>query len=213
MTRGRRPAPEAVQAAKGNTRRQRGTGKAAQAKAAQAAAAAEAAATEAKPEKVGRMPGYMTLRKRKLSVIGERTRIKTEQIMAFMQPRAEAINFLKDTDVNGFARFCRYMAEWLVSLEVIDEEGFFYETSSPHTENMKRVHPAVLMRKINEQNLRMLEAEFGFTPARRQQMMLQMANAGIGIPASAQEQQQVNEVPPPAFSPLGFLGGGAQTVQ
>lgn len=205
MTRGRRPAPETVQAAKGNTRRQRGTGKAAQAKVAEVKASA--------PEKVGRMPGYMTLRKKKLSTIGERTRAKTAEIMAFMQPKAEAINFLKDTDVNGFARFCRYMAEWLVSLEVIDEEGFFYETSSPHTENMKRVHPAVLMRKINEQNLRMLEAEFGFTPTRRQQLMLQMANAGIGIPAAAKESPQSEDSPPPVFSPLGFLGGSAETVQ
>lgn len=209
MTRGRRPAPEAVKAAKGNTRRQRGDGDKAKANAAAKAAVDQPAAAA---DKSGRMPGYMTLRKRKLSTIGERTRVKYEQILAFMQPRAEAINFLKDTDVNGFARFCRYMAEWLVALEVIDEEGFFYETSSPHTEKMKRVHPAVLMRKINEQNLRMLEAEYGFTPTRRQQLMLQMANAGIGIPATAKEAPPADEAPVPGASPLGFLSGGGSSL-
>jgi len=112
---------------------------------------------------------------------------------------------LKETDINGFTRFCRYMAEWLVSLEVIDEEGFFYETSSPHTENMKRVHPAVMLRRINEQNLRMLEAEFGLTPARRQQLMLQMSQVGIGIPAGATAQPTDTEPFMTAASPVGFL--------
>lgn len=196
MTRGRRPAADAVKAAKGNTRRQKKE---------------KAAPVVAEPKSVGRLPGYTTLRKRKLSEIGIRTRAKFDQIVAFMQPRMESINFLKETDVNGFLRFCRYMAEWLVSLEVIDEEGFFYETSSPHTENMKRVHPAVLMRKINEQNLRMLEAEFGLTPARRQQLMLQMANAGVGIPAAASNMQADDMVTPAmAASPLGFLAQPAK---
>lgn len=202
MTRGRRPTPESAKAAKGNTRRQKGTGAKAQAKAA-----------ETMPEKTQRLPGYMTPRKAKLSAIGERTRTKEQQILDYMLPRAEGINFLKDTDINGFKRFCRYMAEWLVSLEVIDEEGFFYETSSPHTEHMKRVHPAVLMRKINEQNLRMLESEYGFTPARRQQLMLQMASAGIGIPATAKEVDQGKDALPQAASPIGFLAGMPSRLQ
>lgn len=196
MTRGRRPAADAVKTAKGNTSKQK---------------AEKIKPVVAEPKAVDRLPGYSTLRKRKLTEIGERTRAKQEQIRAFMQPRMESINFLKETDVNGFLRFCRYMAEWLVSLEVIDEEGFFYETSSPHTENMKRVHPAVQLRRINEQNLRMLEGEFGLTPARRQQMMMQMASAGLGIPPSATNMQP-DDMPSAAIgaSPLGFLAQPAK---
>lgn len=204
MTRGRRPDPAEVRAAKGNTRKQ------AKAKAAPKADAATEVVADS--DAVGRMPGYMTLRKRKLDSIGQRVRDKQEAIQAFMQPRLASIKFLKATDLNGFFRFCRYMAEWLVSLEVIDEEGFYYETSSPHTENMRRVHPAVLMRRDNERNLRMLEGEFGLTPYRRQQLMLQMANAGLGIPSAAAAvdgQPGDDELPMRAPSPIGFLGAGS----
>jgi len=171
MTRGRRADPAGVKAIKGNTRRQKSVPKA-------------AAPVEATP--LAAMPGYMTLRKAKLAAIGQRVRAKTDVIIGFLQPRLREINFLKDTDVNGFYRYCRYMAEWLVCCEVLDEEGEHYLAKSDHNpDGIWRRHPAGRKVREVEQAMRLIEAEYGMTPARRQQMMLQMAASNIAVSARA----------------------------
>lgn len=172
MARGRKPEAAGVKAAKGNTRRQKSA----------------PVAPEIQP--VGALPGYMTLRRKKLTDKGRRVRIKMDAIAEHLKKRLETINFLKETDVNGFFRYCRYMADWLVCLEILDEEGEFYLAKSDHNpEGIWRRHPVTLSIRVAEQNLRMLEAEFGMTPARRQQLLLQLASGGLGVPQKATETQ------------------------
>lgn len=196
MARGRKPEAAGVKAAKGNTRRQK------------------SAPVSPELQPVGALPGYMTLRRKKLTDKGRRVRIKTEAIVEHLKKRLESINFLKETDVNGFVRYCRYMADWLVCLEILDEEGEFYLAKSDHNpDGIWRRHPVTLSIRVAEQNLRMLEAEFGMTPARRQQLLLQLASGGLGVPPGATERtapQSSDEGQ--LFSSGGPIGMGARSL-
>lgn len=183
-----------IKAAKGNTRRQR----------------KDPVEAAPEPSKVDRMPAYLTPSKSKLSKHGARVRAKTAQIVAFLQVRLQTINLLKETDVNGFWRYCRYMAEWLVCIEVSDEEGEWYLAKSEHNpEGLWRTHPAAKKIPRLELNLRMLEVEFGLTPGRRQQIMMMMAAQNIAIPTGAMKQPEESEG---LYAMSGPIGMGASRL-
>ncbi len=198
MVRGRKPDPEGIQAIKGNPGRRR--------KAA-APAADQAKAPEPKSS-AGKMPSWLETRKRVQTAAAKRATELTGTVWGFLQPELSRLNLLKATDDPALARFCRYMAEWILYTEVIDKEGAYYVTKSPHVEDLRRPHPAFNARKVVEQALKELGSELGLSPAARQRLLMQLANGGFG--GEAPRAALPGELPMPQTpqSPIGMLGSG-----
>lgn len=118
------------------------------------------------------------------------------------------LKLLKATDENAFGRYCRYMAEWIEHTRAIDRDGAWYVTSSEHVGELRRPHPAVKFRKEVEQALKDLGESMGLTPAARQRIFQQLAQA----PAPGAAPGQKPDAPaadrpllPPSAGPVGFL--------
>lgn len=201
-TRGRKPDPEAVKAIKGNTRRQR--------KPSALAAEDQAAAPEIKTGGA-KAPSWLITKARVQSAAAKRTNELAAQMWEKLQPELSRMNFLKSTDDPILGRFCRYMAEWVAYNEIIDREGAYYTTESPHVKDLRRPHPAFNARKVVEQALGALGGDLGLSPAARQRIMLQLA-AGLGGPGDRPTQPgELPMVPPaPPMSPIGMLGMGSR---
>lgn len=200
MTRGRRPAPDAVREAKGNTARRprhQRTG----------------AEVDAAPAS-GTLPGWLDTKRRIRAAAAEEATRLTGEIWAKLQPELHRMNLIKATDEIALGRFCRYMAEWIVYTHILDREGTFYTTSSPHVGELRRPHPAFKQRKDVEQHLKDLGDVLGLSPAARQRLQLQLANnTGLGAqpgqPGAAsvgQLQEGGDQLPIPSVSPVGLLG-------
>lgn len=199
MTRGRRPAPEAVREAKGNTQRRpvRRTGAKVDAKAAE-----------------GTLPGWLDTKRSIKKVAAEEATKLTGEVWARLQPELTRMNLLKATDEFTLGRFCRYMAEWTAYTHILDREGTFYITSSPHVGELRRPHPAFKQRKDVEQSLKDLGDVLGLSPAARQRLMLQLASGGLDnrLPGSAPGQphnpEGGDQLPMPSVpaGPIGLLG-------
>jgi P27 family predicted phage terminase small subunit len=201
MARGRRPAPEAVREAKGNTQRR-------------PAVKRTGADIEAAPAS-GTLPGWLDTKKRIKRVAAEEATKLTGDIWAKLQPELARMNLVKATDEMALGRFCRYMAEWIVYTHILDREGTFYTTSSPHIAELRRPHPAFKQRKDVEQHLKDLGDVLGLSPAARQRLQLQLANnTGLGsqpgqpgAAPGAQPQEGGDQLPiPMATGPIGLLG-------
>lgn len=198
MVRGRKPDPEAVKAVKGNTRRQAKS-------AAPPSDQIEAPANGSKP------PSWLIVKRRTMSAAAKRTNDLVAQMWSRLQPELSRIGFVKTTDDEVLGRFCRYMAEWVSYTEIIDREGAYYTTESPHVKDLRRPHPAFNARKVVEQALKDLGSELGLSPAARQRIMLQLAN---GDRAPVAPTAPAGELPMPAaaqpLSPIGMLAPGSR---
>jgi P27 family predicted phage terminase small subunit len=198
MARGRRSAPEAVQEAKGNTQRR-------------ARHQRTGAEVEAKPAGSS-LPGWIDTKRQIKKAAAEEASKLTGELWAFLQPELARMNLVKATDEIALGRFCRYMAEWIVYTHILDREGTFYITSSPHVGELRRPHPAFKQRKDVEQHLKDLGDVLGLSPSARQRLMLQLANNnGLNPAGPIQSQQseggdQLPGLSVPA-SPIGMLGG------
>lgn len=195
MTRGRRAAPAAVQEAKGNTQRR----------------PRRSPVASVEPTSSGaRLPGWLDTQKRIRKVAAERASKLSGEIWAYLQPELSRMNLVKATDDITLGRFCRYMAEWIEYTHVLDEEGTFYITSSPHVGELRRPHPAFKQRKDIEQHLKDLGDVLGLSPSARQRLMLQLANnnglqpAQPGQPARPEGGDQLPGMS--VASPIGMLG-------
>jgi P27 family predicted phage terminase small subunit len=162
MARGRRPQPEAVKAAKGNTGRRPSRN--------------PPVATVEPSGSGGRLPGWLDTQKRVRKVAAQRASKLAGEIWAFLQPELSRMNLVKSTDDIALGRFCRYMAEWIEYTHVLDQEGTFYITSSPHVGELRRPHPAFKQRKDIEGHLKDLGDVLGLSPSARQRLMMQLAN-------------------------------------
>jgi P27 family predicted phage terminase small subunit len=195
MTRGRRPAPAAVQEAKGNTqRRPRGQ-----------RAGAEVDASPAS----GTLPGWLDTKRRIKKVAAEEATKLSGEIWSKLQPELHRMNLLKTTDEMALGRFCRYMAEWIVYTHILDREGTFYITSSPHVGELRRPHPAFKQRKDVEQHLKELGDVLGLSPSARQRLQLQLAsNTGLSAPqhAATSQPEGGDQLLMPSVNPVGMLG-------
>ncbi len=194
MARGRRPAPDVVREAKGNTQR-RPVGK------------RSGAEVEASPAS-GSLPGWLDTKRRIRKVAAEEASKLSGEVWAKLQPELSRMNLVKATDELALGRFCRYMAEWIVYTHILDREGTFYITSSPHVGELRRPHPAFKQRKDVEQHLKDLGDVLGLSPSARQRLQLQLANntglgAQPGLPAATESS---DELPMPAPSAVGMLG-------
>ncbi len=197
MVRGRKPDPEGIKAVKGNTRRQK-----------KAPAAPAAAASAAQPKSsAGKMPSWLETKKCVQSAAARRATELTGEVWSFLQPELARLNLLKATDDPALARFCRYMAEWVLYTEVIDREGAYYTTQSPHVEDLRRPHPAFNARKVVEQALKDLGSELGLSPAARQRLLMQLASSGMGgdAPRHALPGELPMDAPGAKTSPIGML--------
>lgn len=197
MAKGRRAAPAAVREAKGNTQRR---------------AAPRAPVATVEPTSSGaRLPGWLDTQKRIRKVAAERASKLAGEIWGYLQPELSRMNLVKATDDIALGRFCRYMAEWIEYTHVLDQEGTFYITSSPHVGELRRPHPAFKQRKDVEQHLKDLGDVLGLSPSARQRLMLQLANNnGLNPTTGAQAPQpeggdQLPGMSAPA-SPIGMLG-------
>lgn len=195
MTRGRRPEPAAVRDAKGNTGRR--------------PARKPPVATVEPTSSGARLPGWLDTQKRIRKVAAERASKLTGEIWTFLQPELSRMNLVKATDDPALGRFCRYLAEWIEYTHILDNEGTFYITSSPHVGELRRPHPAFKQRKDIEQHLKDLGDVLGLSPAARQRLMLQLANS----PANPLDRQgpapEDGQLPMEASaprSPVGLLG-------
>jgi len=206
MTRGRKAAPAAVREAKGNTQRRpqpKRTG----------------AAVDPAPA-VGTLPGWLDTKRRIQKVAAEEATRLSGEIYAKLHGDLSRMNLLKSTDEFTFGRFCRYMAEWIVYTHILDREGTFYTTSSPHVAEIRRPHPAFKQRQVIEGHLKDLGDVLGLSPAARQRLMLQLANGAGAVPthpgATAPQPQEGGDLLSGAqvvpSSPIGLLGG-IRTIQ
>lgn len=205
---GRRPKPAAVAKAQGNPGRRPLKKKLAAEKAAVPAA-------ETAIEKPSPSIWLETLRKHKKRD-GKAIAEAAEAVWAKLYPELKQIKLLRSTDENAFARYCVYMAEWQHFTNILYADGFTYKTDSDHVTGLRRPHPAFRFRKDTEQMLRDMEDRFGLTPAMRQRIQLQLANALPGdLPGktsadegSGEAAKQPDAVPQRGGGelPLGFLG-------
>ncbi len=188
--RGRRAAPAAVREAKGNTQRRPRSER-------------TGAEVELKPAGAT-LPGWLETKRHIKRVAAEEATALSGQIWAFLQPELSRMNLVKATDDIALGRFCRYMAEWIVYTHILDREGTFYITSSPHVGELRRPHPAFKQRKDIEQHLKDLGDVLGLSPSARQRLLLQLANSN-GL-SSTPGAAPADQLPGLGGSPIGMLG-------
>lgn len=184
----RRSDPPGMQAAKGSPGKRKRRDRALQA----AVKAADAPSAGA-PESVGRvlpMPG----------VKGDAL-----EFWHTLAPELERLNFLRATDRNAFSRYCVDAVRYWDVTKKLETAGYVYTTVSAHG-TMERVNPLFVVQERLAKRLESLEAQFGLTPAARQQVMLRIMQATAQLPLftpTGTDAAAPPATPPP--SPIGFL--------
>jgi phage terminase small subunit len=194
MPRGRKPIPDEIKAAKGNPGKRRlmlQSGGTAGSEAAEEISKLKAPAFLASPLE--------------------------KSIFAAVADELLQRRFVRATELNGLARWCSYMAQWIRAKTELDrKKKSYYDTKSPHV-TMLRVHPAFMVMMRLETAMIALEDRYGLNTAARQQILYAMMNKrpvqgelGLGeepAPAAAAPpagEAAAGEQAAPA-SPLGFL--------
>ena len=122
-------------------------------------------------------------------------------------PRLRFLSFMRDTDVQAFARLCDHTARWLRLRTKVDAKGESYVTESKHGK-MERLNPDFVAMLRVEDKITALEDRFGLTPAARQQLLRAMRDGDADTPpdlfgaSSADGQKPAPEIP---SSPIGMM--------
>lgn len=96
-------------------------------------------------------------------------------------PLLQRLNLLTDLDAQAFARYCRYVAEWIIADQVVRKEGTWFNAVGTNGEATKKRHPAWQAMQDIEKMLREMEATFGMRPDARYKIMRDQAAAhGFG---------------------------------
>lgn len=196
MAKGRRSEPAAVKRAKGNPGRRQ-----------------IKEPTNLPAEDLEAPPDWLSTADLKTDV-AKRVSALTEDIWKRLHGDLVRLKLLKSTDQNTFARYCRYMAEWIEWTRVLDRDGAYYTTSSEHVSEIRRPHPAWRFRKDVEQALKELGESMGLTPASRQRIFQQLAERQASLPGMPQHSPSTpksEEDGQPiqvggGDTPVGFLG-------
>ena len=160
MTRGRKPDTEEQQAAKG--------------------APGKRLSAEGARRVREKAPSPMTVGSTRPPKWLKRSRKATE-VWNELAPLLLRLNLLTDLDANPFARYCRYVAEWIVADQTVQKEGVWFDTVGTNGERTKKRHPAWQAMQDIEKMLRDLEATFGMRPDARYKIMRDQAAAhGLG---------------------------------
>lgn len=136
-----------------------------------------------------------------------------QSVWAKLQVGEGAIQFLRNSDVHMFTRYCVYMADWIdANKQITASGGAVYETSSAHVENMKRINPWFVVRSRLEDDLVKHEEKLGLTPIDRQRILVALA-AVTNLPpddlfggARADDDAALPGETPPAEAPAAPIG-------
>ncbi|BCJ90031.1 hypothetical protein IZ6_07660 [Terrihabitans soli] len=162
MARGRKPDAPGLQEAKGNP------GKRQKSKAKQASKPAEPKPT---PVAAGGVKPPKWLR---------RSPAATEVWNEFA-PLLTKLNLLTPLDAFPFARYCRYVVDWLAADKAVSKEGVWFNATDTNGEKTKKRHPAFHARQELEKCLSSIEAQFGMRPDSRYKLLAEQARAlGFG---------------------------------
>lgn len=207
MTRGRRPEPAALKRAKGNPGRRR-------------IHEPEADTAAAGGSVLSQPPAWLDTRTRVKTAAAKRISALALDIWQRSYPLAEQLRLIKPTDIDAFARWCRYLAEWIEHTCDLDKRGATYETTSPHVWKMLRLNPSAHLRRQTEQALKDLEDRLGFTPAARMRLYQQLAAQQGSLPLDgkpgpadrgrAMPTGEAGASDQAIQSPLGLLNNGAR---
>lgn len=96
-------------------------------------------------------------------------------------PDLKRLNFFRDSDQMGLARYCEHAAKWLELTHDIEDGGIWKTTDSDHVK-MERLRPAFMARERIENRLEKLEDRYGLNPAYRQQILQRMAGLVPEVP-------------------------------
>jgi P27 family predicted phage terminase small subunit len=120
-----------------------------------------------------------------------------------------AAKILRSTDINAFARYCTYMAEWVALKKRVDRLRMpTYWTNTNHGK-MKRVEPILMVRDRLEGTLTKLEDQLGLNPRARQSIFAQLASFAAPPPGDLFGGRGDDDAPAPSApepSPVGMLG-------
>ena len=104
------------------------------------------------------------------------------QVWNDLAPRLARINLLTDLDAQSFARYCRYVVEWIAADLTVQKEGTWFETVGTNGEPTKKRHPAWQACQDLEKLLRDTEANFGMRPDARYKIMRDQALSQGALP-------------------------------
>lgn len=133
-----------------------------------------------------------------------------KKVWAEMAPELQRMKFLRPTDAGAFARYCEHLTRWWALTRSLRKTGETYESTSQHG-TLLRVRPEFLVRERLEKRMEALEDRFGLSPAARQQILQRLAvvnpaPAGDLLDRLGEDQEQGDEAPAAAPSPIGMLG-------
>ncbi|HTV69795.1 MAG TPA: phage terminase small subunit P27 family [Rhizobiaceae bacterium] len=192
MARGRKPETAALQAAKGDPgKRRKGTAK----------------RRPVDPIQIGQARAPKWLKKS----------AKAIEVWNALAPHLGQLNLISELDAVPFARYCRYVVEWIAADIAVQKEGTWYDATGTNGEKLKKRHPAWQACQDLEKMLRETEAAFGMRPDARFKILRDQAAAhgvlplfggGDGRDRSEGEQGQAEgeTKTPTETDPLGLLG-------
>lgn len=106
---------------------------------------------------------------------------KATEVWNELAPLLKQLNLLTALDAGPFARYCRYVAEWIAADQAVQKEGTWFDAIGTNGEPTKKRHPAWQACQDIEKMLRELEATFGMRPDARYKIMRDQAVAmGFG---------------------------------
>ena len=103
----------------------------------------------------------------------------------------------RDTDAVAFARYCRYLSEWIAYNEELDAGALF----STDQNGQLRRHPAIIARKTVEDAMDRIEQQFGLQPAHRIKLTKQLAASLKDLPLAGRSADGTDK----RGGPVGFL--------
>jgi P27 family predicted phage terminase small subunit len=133
------------------------------------------------------------------------------QVWSEISPLLIQINLLSNIDVPPFARYCRYVAEWMTADKAIAKEGMYYDTVTTEGHPKKSLHPAWVIRSKLEAFLTAIEVRFGIGPHDRYKILRDQAALTDGLAlwqamaAKEQVAEQDKQPAPADIDPLGAL--------
>jgi P27 family predicted phage terminase small subunit len=132
------------------------------------------------------------------------------RVWAHLAPELERMKFLRPTDAQAFARYCRDVAHYWDVTQRLDEAGDTYVSESVHG-RMLRINPHFVIQERLGRRLQEAEDRFGLSPAARQSIMLRLAQqlpSQPNLPNTA-PAQPLPENPAGVGSPIGALSRAA----
>lgn len=132
-------------------------------------------------------------------LLGLARKIWTEIVPALSRSR-----LMRETDRMEVAVYCQDAADFISASLQLRHEGRTYQTSSPHTEDMRRLNPLVLVADRASRRLMARASTLGLNAMSRTQLLAKYLNAGEIPPERARDSLAPPAAPHlPGMSPEG----------